>query len=39
MKTALYARVSTADKGQDTELQLRELRARAETSGWEIAGE
>ncbi len=39
MRVALYARVSTADKGQDPELQLRELRARAETSGWEIAGE
>jgi DNA invertase Pin-like site-specific DNA recombinase len=38
-KAALYARVSTADKGQDPELQLRELRVRAETSGWEIAAE
>jgi len=39
VKVALYARVSTADKGQNPELQLRELRARAATSGWEIAGE
>jgi len=39
MRVALYARVSTADKGQDPELQLRELRARTEVSGWEIAGE
>lgn len=36
---ALYARVSTADKGQDPELQLRELRARGQMSGWEIIGE
>ena len=26
MKVSLYARVSTTDKGQDPELQLRELR-------------
>lgn len=39
MKVALYARVSTADKGQDPELQLRELRARGQMSGWEITGE
>lgn len=39
MKAALYARVSTTDKGQNPDLQLRELRARGETSGWEIAGE
>ena len=39
MRAALYARVSTADKGQGPELQLRALRARAETSGWKIVGE
>lgn len=39
MRAALYARVSTVGKGQEPELQLRELRARAETSGWQIVGE
>lgn len=36
---ALYARVSTSDKGQDPEMQLRELRAHAQTQGWTIAEE
>lgn len=36
---ALYARVSTLDKGQDPELQLRELRAHAAAQGWRIAEE
>lgn len=36
---ALYARVSTLDKGQDPELQLRELRAYAELQGLAIAEE
>lgn len=35
MKVALYARVSTDDKGQDPEVQLRELRAWAEFKGHE----
>lgn len=39
MKAALYARVSTTDKGQDPDLQLRELRRYAEARGWQIAGE
>lgn len=39
MKTAIYARVSTKDKGQDTENQLRELRQFAESSGWTITTE
>src|SRR5215472_6236042 len=42
MRIALYARVSTKDKGQDYENQLRELRAfvgRKRGDGWEIAGE
>jgi DNA invertase Pin-like site-specific DNA recombinase len=39
MKTALYARVSTSDKGQDPEMQLRELREHCQRRGWEIVGE
>lgn len=39
MKPAPCVRVSTASKGQDPELQLRDLRARAETSGRQDAGE
>lgn len=39
MRTALYARVSTRDKGQDCENQLTQLRAFAATQGWAIAGE
>ncbi|OUJ69128.1 resolvase [Hymenobacter crusticola] len=36
MKAAIYARVSTRDKGQDTENQLRELRTFAERLGYSI---
>ena len=39
MRFAIYARVSTDDKGQDPENQLRELRAWAINSGHEISGE
>ncbi len=39
MTVAIYARVSTKDKGQDTENQLRELRQFAAASGWEVAKE
>jgi DNA invertase Pin-like site-specific DNA recombinase len=42
MRIALYARVSTKDKGQDHENQLRELRAfvaRKATDGWALAEE
>src|SRR6266581_7443449 len=39
MRTALYARVSTSDKGQDPEMQLRELREHCKRRGWEIIGE
>jgi DNA invertase Pin-like site-specific DNA recombinase len=39
MKTALYARVSTKDKGQDYENQLIQLRAFAKTQGWTIVAE
>ncbi len=36
MKTALYARVSTTNKGQDTELQLRDLRTYAQARNLEV---
>lgn len=36
MRAALYARVSTRDKGQDTENQLIQLRRFAATQGWTI---
>ena len=36
---AIYARVSTKDKGQDTENQLRELRRFAKDSGWTVTRE
>jgi len=39
MRTALYARVSTADKGQDPEMQLRELREYCERRGWTVSAE
>jgi DNA invertase Pin-like site-specific DNA recombinase len=39
MRVAIYARVSTDDKGQDPENQLRELRAWSMNSGHVIAGE
>ncbi|MBS1827749.1 MAG: recombinase family protein [Acidobacteria bacterium] len=42
LRVAIYARVSTADKGQDTENQLRELRqfvGSRSSDGWIIAGE
>jgi len=38
-RVALYARVSTRDKGQDHENQLIQLRAFAKTQGWEIVQE
>jgi DNA invertase Pin-like site-specific DNA recombinase len=39
MKRAIvYARVSTADKGQDHELQLHELTAVAQQRGWTVVG-
>lgn len=41
-RIAIYARVSTIDKGQDTENQLRELRqfvSNKATEGWTLAGE
>ena len=42
LRIAIYARVSTADKGQDTENQLRELRefvTNKSAEGWSVAGE
>jgi len=39
MKTAIYARVSTTDKGQDPELQLRPLREYCQARGLDIAAE
>lgn len=38
-KVAVYARVSTKDKGQDTENQLRQLREFVSKQGWEITAE
>src|ERR1035441_8430212 len=39
MKSALYARVSTRDKGQDPEMPLPELREFAAKRGWQVVGE
>src|SRR5437879_8145040 len=39
MKTAIYARVSTKDKGQDTENQLVQLREFAAKQGWQVTRE
>ena len=39
MKAALYARVSTADKDQDPETQLVQLRDSCRARGWEICNE
>jgi DNA invertase Pin-like site-specific DNA recombinase len=39
MKVAIYARVSTKDKGQDTENQLAQLREFAVKQGWTVFSE
>jgi DNA invertase Pin-like site-specific DNA recombinase len=39
LRVAMYARVSTIDKGQDPDLQLRELREYVERRGWTIVNE
>src|SRR5437763_12880309 len=39
MKVACYARVSTSDKGQDPQMQLRELREYCQRRNWTITGE
>lgn len=38
-KVGIYARVSTADKGQDPEMQLKDLREYAHARGWKVFGE
>jgi putative DNA-invertase from lambdoid prophage Rac len=38
-RVAIYARVSTADKGQDPEMQLKDLREYAHARGWKVFGE
>lgn len=38
-KVGIYARVSTTDKGQDPELQLKDLRAYANARGWKVFSE
>src|SRR4030042_5480232 len=35
-KVGIYARVSTLDKGQDTELQFSDLRTYASARGWKV---
>jgi DNA invertase Pin-like site-specific DNA recombinase len=39
LRVAVYARVSTLGKGQDAEVQLRELREYVSRRGWQLAGE
>jgi DNA invertase Pin-like site-specific DNA recombinase len=39
MRVAIYARVSTANNGQDPTMQTRELREHCERRGWNVAGE
>ena len=39
MLAAIYARVSTANSGQDPRVQTRELREYCERRGWKITGE
>jgi DNA invertase Pin-like site-specific DNA recombinase len=39
MRVAIYGRVSTRDKGQSPEMQLRELREYSSRRGWQVAGE
>jgi DNA invertase Pin-like site-specific DNA recombinase len=39
MKCALYTRVSTSGKGQDAEVQVRELREYVARRGWAIVEE
>jgi len=39
VRTAIYARVSTANNSQDSSMQTRELREYCERRGWKFAGE
>ena len=38
MRVAVYARVSTANNGQDPTMHTRELRDYCDRRGWSIAG-
>jgi DNA invertase Pin-like site-specific DNA recombinase len=39
VRTAIYARVSTANNGQDSSMQTRELREYCKLRGWKFAGQ
>ncbi len=39
VRTAIYARVSTVNSGQDPTMQTRELREYCERRGWKFSGE
>lgn len=39
MRAAIYARVSTANNGQDPTMQTRELREYCDRRGWDVVGE
>lgn len=39
VRTAIYARVSTLNNGQDPTMQTRELKEYCERRGWEVVGE
>lgn len=39
MRVAIYARVSTANNGQDPTMQTRELREYCERRGWTVSGD
>jgi DNA invertase Pin-like site-specific DNA recombinase len=39
VRTAIYARVSTSNNGQDPKMQTRELREYCDRRGWKFAGE
>jgi DNA invertase Pin-like site-specific DNA recombinase len=39
VRTAIYARVSTVNNGQDPTMQTRELKEYCERRGWKVAGE
>jgi DNA invertase Pin-like site-specific DNA recombinase len=39
MRAVIYARVSTANNGQDPRVQTRELQEYCERCGWKLAGE
>jgi DNA invertase Pin-like site-specific DNA recombinase len=39
VRTAIYARVSTSNNGQDPKMQTRELQEYCERRGWKVSGE